>query len=356
MMFRVFNLIALITIKGTNLAILGGPQQNRTLKIAEDITITCCEESKNLRPVYDIANAGPRQRFTILSDSGPVISHNCFMIAKTLCPEAIDWMTHDQFCYRFNPSNRFEESTGRLPELQARLRCNFMVRRLKRDVAKDLPDKQWEVAYVEPNGAIRDALSKENLYDITLEDLKNPFSEIWGQISTVRREMGEAMAPRVVEHLQYLLKVAEIRKIVVFAHHRSVMSYIEDKLGRDFGVVSLRGGMSMAQKDYAVQVFQQPDGPRVFLGQMQAAGEGIDGLQNVASHVVFAEPAWVPKDNDQPLDRCHRIGQHENVVGQLMMVEGSLTERMLGTVVEKAQVIHGTLDDALTALADEGEL
>jgi hypothetical protein len=38
---------------------------------------TCSSASKNLRPVYDIANAGPRNRFTVLTDSGALVVHNC---------------------------------------------------------------------------------------------------------------------------------------------------------------------------------------------------------------------------------------------------------------------------------------
>jgi SWI/SNF-related matrix-associated actin-dependent regulator 1 of chromatin subfamily A len=274
----------------------------------------------------------------------------CFTLAKGLCHESIDWMTEEEFCFRFNPSGRMEsgfvrEEKGRLPELQARLRCNFMIRRLKEDVLEDLPDKQYELTYVEPDGRIKEILAKEKLIHFDITDLHDPFAEIWGQVSTVRREMGEAMAPSVKAHIEYLLDTVEIKKVVVFAHHKTVMDYLAKELAA-YGVVMVRGGMSSTAKDKSVVDFQRLEktAPRIFLGQMIAAGEGIDGLQNVASHVVFAEPSWVPKDNEQCVDRCHRMGQHNNVTAQLMVAEGSLCERILGTTIEKSHIIYDTLD------------
>jgi len=272
----------------------------------------------------------------------------CYTIAKALCPEAIDWGSYEDFCYRYNPSATMDnghnrEEKGRLPELQARLRSNFMIRRLKKDVLKDLPDKVYEFTYVEPDGAISDVLKRERLLDFKVEDLKNPDSPIFGMISTLRREMGEAKIPRIVEHMRYLLDGVEIPKVVLFVHHRSVMDQLTVALEK-YGVVSVRGGMSMTNKDKSVQSFKNNPKVRIFLGQLDSAGVGIDGLQNVCDHVVIAEPAWTPGTNEQGVDRCHRIGQHGNVLAQFLVVEGSLDERVLMAILEKNETINSVLD------------
>ncbi len=276
----------------------------------------------------------------------------CYTIAKALCPEAFDWMSFDDFVYRFNPSATITnsdgdiisvEKKGRLPELQARLRSNFMIRRLKKDVLKDLPDKRYEFTYIEPDGRIQDVLQRESLLDFNIDDLKNPFADIWGMISTLRREMGEAKVPRVVEHMKFLLDIMELPKVVLFAHHRTVMDRLEFELEK-YGVVAVRGGMSMFAKDKSVQGFQHDPDKRIFLGQMDSAGFGIDGLQKVCSNVVFAEPAWTPGTNEQAVDRCHRIGQHDNVLAQFLVVEGSLDERVLAKMLGKYDTIHNSLD------------
>jgi SWI/SNF-related matrix-associated actin-dependent regulator 1 of chromatin subfamily A len=272
----------------------------------------------------------------------------CYTIAKALCPESIDWMGYEEFCYRYNPSAMManghnHEEKGRLPELQARLRSNFMIRRLKKDVLKDLPDKMYEFTYLEPNGEIKEVLQKESLLNFKVSDLKNPFSDLFGMISTLRREMGEAKVPRIVEHMRYLLDTVEVPKVVLFAHHRSVMDRLTEAL-KQYGVVTVRGGVSMIAKDKAVQSFRFNPDARIFLGQMDAAGVGIDGLQDVCDHVVMAEPAWTPGTNEQAIDRCHRIGQHSNVLAQFLVVEGSLDERVLAAVLEKNETINNVLD------------
>lgn len=276
----------------------------------------------------------------------------CYTLARALCWEAIDWASFDEFAYRYNPSALMQtkdgdfytrEEKGRLAELQARLRCNFMVRRLKSDVAKDLPDKTYEFAYIEPNGAIREALAKERLLNFTLEDLKDPHSPLFGMLSTIRREMGEAKVPRIVEHLKFLLDVVGLEKVVVFCHHRSVMDAVAHYM-QNYGVVQVRGGMSPIAKQASIEKFVKDPNTRIFEGQMDAAGFGIDGLQGVCSHAVIAEPAWTPGTNEQAIDRIHRIGQHDNVMAQFLIVEGSLDERILASVLDKNETIHESLD------------
>lgn len=272
----------------------------------------------------------------------------CFTLAKGLCHEAIDWAGYEQFTYRFNPSGKAKnghniEKKGRLPELHARLRCNFMVRRLKADVLQDLPDKRYEFTYVEPNGAIREVLAKEKLIEFDPELLMNPDFKIDGAVATVRREMGEAMVPRVLDHVSYLLDIVELPKLVMFSHHRSVMDELIESL-HSYGIVMIRGGMTDNKKQFSVDTFVADPDTRIFLGQLDTM-EGIDGLQGVADHAVFTEPAWTPGRNEQCVDRLHRIGQHNNVVAQFLLAEGSFNERVLNAVLVKAQGIYATLDE-----------
>ena len=272
----------------------------------------------------------------------------CYTLARALCWESIDWTSYDEFTYRFNPSGRVSsgfivEKKGRLPELQSRLRANFMVRRLKKDVLKDLPDKRYEFTYVEPNGDIREVLAKESLIEFDPQTLLNPDFKLEGSVATVRREMGEAMVPRVLDHVKYLLDIVELPKLVIFAHHRSVMNSLIESLHK-YGVVVTRGGMGNAHKQNSVDSFSNDPDTRIFIGQLDTM-EGVDGLQSVADHCVFAEPAWTPGRNEQCVDRLHRYGQHSNVVAQFLLAEGSFNEKVLSSVLFKAHDIHESLDN-----------
>ncbi len=268
----------------------------------------------------------------------------CYTLARAMCWEAIDFMSADAFSNRFNPPGMrgIPEMKGRLPELRSRLRCNFMVRRLKKDVLTDLPDKHYEMTYVEPNGGIRSVLKKESMLDFNPGDVMKGDCFVDGEIATVRREMGEAMVPRMVEHCRYLLDIVGIEKIGFMAIHRSVMDEFTEIMQKKYGVVSSRGGMTTNQKENAKEEFIHGT-PRIMLGQTDSMA-GIDGLQGVCSHVVIGEPSWVPGNNEQAVDRYHRMGQHSNVIAQFLLAEGSFNELVLGIVLDKAVDTHVALD------------
>lgn len=285
----------------------------------------------------------------------------CYTLTRALCWEAINFMSAEDFRYRFNPSalmttkdnkTYVREEKGRLPELQARLRCNYMVRRLKEDVLKDLPDKTYEFAYIEKDGRIADVVRREKMLNFSISDLRKPNVQMFGQISTIRREMGEAKVPQAVNHIKFLLDIMELEKVVIFSHHRSVMDQLRNALS-SYGVVEVRGGITAEDRKEAIARFAgdpevgRPPDPkvRIFSGQLEASGVGIDGLQRVCSHVVVVEPAWTSGSNEQAIDRLHRQGQHGNVIAQFIVVEGSLDEKILASVIDKTYTIHEALDN-----------
>ena len=268
----------------------------------------------------------------------------CYTITRALCWDALDWMSYREFMKRYTPEKIFSngyvlERTRHLGELQMKLRCHVMLRRLKKDVLDDFPEKMYELSYIETNGAINKALKAERLLDINVDDLDMK-AIMEGHISTVRRLMGEAKIPRVIEHMTTLLD-GGVEKVILFAHHRTVIEGLEAALGK-YGLVRVDGRTSMDNRRAAVKSFQNDINIRIFLGQMTAAGEGI--TLTAASHVVFAEPSWTPKDNEQCIDRAHRIGQRNTVLAQFLVVPGSLDERIIGKAISKAADIHETLD------------
>jgi SWI/SNF-related matrix-associated actin-dependent regulator 1 of chromatin subfamily A len=274
-----------------------------------------------------------------------------YTLARGLNWESIDYLSKDAFLYRYNPSIKYatgytEEDKGRLPELNARLRCNLMVRRLFDDVMPQLPSVSYEMTYIETDGAIKGVLAKEALIDFDPQDLFNAdFSLDGTPVSTLRREMGEAMVPRVVEYVKYMLDIVEAPKIVLFAHHRSVMAALAEAL-EEYGVCLHQGGMSTQAKDQSKIDFVE-GANRIFLGQLDTM-TGLDGLQYVSRVAIFAEPAWTPGGNEQCVKRLRRIGSDlGNILAHFLLVEGSFNEKVLNVVLGKAVDIHETLDRKL---------
>ena len=282
----------------------------------------------------------------------------CFTLARNLCHAAIDYMAEDEFQERYNPMRVIErrdpetkqivgrasqEATGRLPELQARLRANFMTRHLKRDVLDQLPELRVEIVHTGEDGDIRKALEAEKLLDIDPENLKGANAEVLGHISVVRKMMGMAKAPHVAAYVADILSGGD-EKIVVFGWHIAVLDHLEQALHK-FGVLRVDGSTpAMRRREYVKRFCADPK-VRVFLGNLQAIGTGTDGLQHAASHAIFAENSWTPSDNQQGISRLERIGQNNGILAEFIVAPGSLDERILGSSIRKMRNIHSALDE-----------
>lgn len=346
------NLIESITTKATSQEICDGQPVKKTWQIA-DWFPRFSYASTNLRPVYDLANAGPRQRFTILSKQGPMIVHNCYTLARGLCWDAIDWMSEDRFRDRFNPSEQREtpdgktyidERSGRHFELQARLRANFMVRRLKRDVLPQLKIPFLDIVHVEETGAVKQALQAEKLLDIDPENMEGLDMTVRGQVSTVRRMMGLAIAPLAADYIEMLLDGGE-EKIVVFAWHIEVLDILMRKLGK-YNPLRIDGSTPAMRKPKIVKEFAQ-NGSRLLIGNILSMGTGTDGLQEACQRGVAAEASWVSGENIQMVDRLDRMGQTHQVLFDFLVAPGSFSEHVLGSSIRKARVTHTALDQRL---------
>lgn len=138
-----------------------------------------------------------------------------------------------------------------------------------------------------------------------------------------------------ITHIECLLESKN--KLVVFAHHRAVISKLQESL-KDYGCVVFDGSTSASDKNAAVESFQKDEACRVFIGQMQSAGVGI--TLTAADTVVFVESSWVPGEVEQAVDRCHRIGQKNHVLAQFLTVSGSIDEIMLRAIAKKKSVIN----------------
>lgn len=273
-----------------------------------------------------------------------------YTLARALDWEALGSTSLTGFIERFNPSITFgsgyEKAVARNhAELQARLRSHFMIRRRKAAVLKDLPPKQYELTLIEPNGEIRNVLKAESLLHVDPDD-RSTFlgadGSIDGAIATVRKEMGLAKIPRIVEHVRYILE-GGVNKLVLFLYHREVLDTVANGLA-SFRPALIKGGTTPLRREAERDRFIRDPRCRVFIGQILAAGTGIDGLQRVTDRVVFGEADWVPGNNEQAVDRVHRYGQNSHVLAEFLVAPGSLDEKILGSAIAKMGDLNEALD------------
>lgn len=274
-----------------------------------------------------------------------------YTLARGLCWDSIDFQSEDTFSARFNPSMKREtpdgkiyidERTGRHGELQARLRSNFMVRRLKREVLTQLKLPIFDIVHVEENGAIKQALKAESMLDIDPENWEGADAETLGHVAVVRRMMGIAIAPQAAEYIRMVLDGGE-DKVVVFGWHIEVLNILQDALG-EYGLLRIDGSVSATKKQQRVDQFIKDPTKRVILGNIQSMGTGTDGLQEASTHAIFAEADWTPGNNQQGVDRLDRGGQEGQVQADFLVAPGSFSEKILASALKKNQTTHKALD------------
>lgn len=282
-----------------------------------------------------------------------------YMLARHMNWDAIDWLSEANFKERFNPSMKREEidaktgrvkiwtdeRTGRHAELQNRLRANFMVRHMKRDVMPQLKMPYLDIVYVEETGAVKQALQAESLLDIDPDTFKMRETEDkkdMGVYAIVRRQMGMAVAPLAAEYVSMVLDGGE-EKVVVFGWHIAVLDLLQERLAK-YGVIRIDGSTSAKQKQDRVERFASDRSYRVCLGNLKSLGTGTDGLQAVATHAIFAEYSEVPGDNEQAIDRLDRGGQLGTVQADFLVAPGSLGEKIMASSLRKKQTTNSALD------------
>jgi SNF2 family DNA or RNA helicase len=277
------------------------------------------------------------------------------------------WHFAKHFCSAFKSRYGWDFSgASNLAQLQKELRGTLMVRRLKKDVLTELPPKRRQIMEITDDGARRVvaaemaawnaeeekiavaraqvALAKASddkaEYEAAVKTLRDVVSAAFTQMSRLRHETALAKVGAVIDYVSGQLQDGD-NKIVVFAHHTDVVEKLMDGLAA-FGPVKLVGGMSTSAKQASVDKFMTQANCRVFVGNIQAAGVGITLV--ASSTVVFAELDWVPANISQAEDRCHRIGQRDNVLVQHLVLENSLDARMANMIVDKQRIADAALD------------
>jgi len=282
---------------------------------------------------------------TIAITGTPVLNRpiELFPLLNAISPETIaPYNDFRKFAFHFCGAYQGKwgfvtDGATNIEELNTRLRATCMIRRLKKDVLDQLPDKMPpQIIAFEQDSATKAVVKLEKTLDI--EDLKrHPEKMNIGDAAKIRHELALAKLPKCIEFIQERLEGAT-GKIVIFAHHREIILKLSDHFNH---VALVMGGMSDKDKQANIDSFQNNPEIDIFIGQIQAAGVGI--TLTAASDVIFVESSWTPGEIDQCIDRCHRIGQKNSVTSTFLTVENSIEETMLKVVFDKAKIINQIL-------------
>ncbi len=137
----------------------------------------------------------------------------------------------------------------------------------------------------------------------------------------------EGFRPSKIERLIELVDEAHQagQKVIVYSFFRSVISYVARELG-DKALEPITGDLSPKKRQQLVDVFTDSKLPKVLIGQIQAAGTGLN-IQS-ASVVILCEPQIKPTLETQAIARAHRMGQVRRVRVHRLIVENSVDSGM----------------------------
>lgn len=266
-------------------------------------------------------------------------------ILNALTPQTINYMNKFQYGMKYcagykSPFGWDFTGASNMNELGQRLRSDLMVRRSKESVLKDLPEKMLNIVYLEQNREVGKLIAKMKNFDLDKVIRQSGVSVDFSEISKLRRELGISKVDQAAKYILEQLTSGH-RKIVVFAHHQEVVQELEIAL-KECNPVTFTGTTSEDAKNKAIYKFQNDPSCRVFIGS-SAAYVGI--TLTAASYVVFVEFSFVPGDNEQAIDRCHRIGQKNSVLAEFLVYENSLDENIIKAHMQKDRIIKKIMED-----------
>ena len=264
---------------------------------------------------------------------------NFWYFAKRYCKAYQD----ERYGWNFKGSDH-EAELGKI------LRSEFMIRRLKKDVEKDLPPKQTVNLQIN--------IDNRKEYDEISNDFLDWFKANSGKTLNKRQMKAEAMMRLSI--LRQIVAEGKMRfvfswvdnflleknKLVVFCVHTEVIRLFKEHYGSRVGAI--QGGMSNVVKEALKEQFQKGDLEILIGNSSMESGHTL----TASDTVLNIELPWNPAKLNQRSDRCHRIGQTKCVWVYNLIGIRTTDEYMLATNERKQQISENILDggkEAITA-------
>ena len=226
------------------------------------------------------------------------------------------------------------------------------IRRLRKDVAQQIPEKRWEELEVDVKaGVLRscDTLCKRLAKaGIDLDRVEAAVARDqlkFDEFSEIRAALAVAKIPAMLEFIQHHEEQEE--PLVVFSAHRAPIDQLADREG--WAVIT--GDTPQDERDEIVAAFQR--GELCGIGAtIQAGGVGITLTRS--ARVLFVDRHWTPALNSQAEDRCCRLGQRRGVIVTTLVAPHKLDRHLAKVLTVKTALAAASL--ALPSLPVEEDL
>ncbi len=269
--------------------------------------------------------------------------------------------SHDNFRQRYELPVSQGGPDGETAQKKLRRKLHpFLLRRLKRDVAKDLPPRIDRVAQCELSGdqqmvyrellsdsrrRISDMVSKNGFQRSRMEILKTlmRLRQVCCHLDLLKLEGLDSRHPSEKLNLFFELLDEAMdggHRVLVFSQFTSMLKILGRELdNRDLRYCYLDG--STTNRMAVVHEFNTSREIPVFLISLKAGGTGLN--LTGADMVIHYDPWWNPAVEDQATDRAHRIGQKRTVYNVKLISRNTVEEKVLAMQRKKQSVISATL-------------
>jgi superfamily II DNA or RNA helicase len=262
--------------------------------------------------------------------------------------------------------DRYEQPITRNKDLAVQARLGrrlrpFILRRLKREVARDLPAKLEQVSFCEltedQEQVYQQVLAvsrKEVLAAVGAQGLAKSRMIVLNALLRLRQiccdlrllkldegNFTDASSGKLELFGELLEQAIDGRhRILVFSQFVSMLALLKSKLDADKIDFCYLDG-STTNRGAVVERFQASANIPVFLISLKAGGVGLN--LTGADTVIHFDPWWNPAVEDQATDRAHRIGQTRVVTSYKLITRGTVEEKILALQQRKRAVIKATL-------------
>lgn len=234
----------------------------------------------------------------------------------------------------------------------------FILRRLKKDVLKELPDKTEHLVYTPMIGQqaklyqARATRLVKRLQSQDDEEFKNNRFEMLAEITRLRQL---CCSPKLlnadyrgrsgkVDQTMELIRdeIAAGHKILLFSQFTSALVILRQQIEKEqISDFVIEGKTKKSDRQAFVKEFNTYDGPAIFLISLKAGGTGLNLTS--ADVVIHFDPWWNVAAENQATDRAHRIGQQHNVSIYKMIAKDTIEERIIAMQKQKSELANAIL-------------
>ena len=234
----------------------------------------------------------------------------------------------------------------------------FILRRLKKDVLKELPDKTEHLVYTPMIGQqaklyqARATRLVKRLQSQDDEEFKNNRFEMLAEITRLRQL---CCSPKLlnadyrgrsgkVDQTMELIRdeIAAGHKILLFSQFTSALAILRQQIEKEqISDFVIEGKTKKSDRQAFVKEFNTYDGPAIFLISLKAGGTGLNLTS--ADVVIHFDPWWNIAAENQATDRAHRIGQQHNVSIYKMIAKDTIEERIIAMQKQKSELANAIL-------------